>query len=143
MTDIEVLRLHYADTLKAWRRRFNANRGRVAAIYDERFCRMWEFYLALCEAGFRHCALLPDSSEQTRGCGADDTRHPGARARHRASCRHTANERLGRRDMTVMAEMEHRIEQATAVLIAETNGIGKPSWAPCRRAPDLNRGRTR
>jgi cyclopropane-fatty-acyl-phospholipid synthase len=54
MTDIEVLRLHYAETLKAWRQRFNPNRRHVAEIYDERFCRMWEFYLAGCEAGFRH-----------------------------------------------------------------------------------------
>lgn len=58
VTDIEVLRLHYAETLKAWRQRFNANRRRVADIYDERFCRMWEFYLAGCEAGFRHGGLL-------------------------------------------------------------------------------------
>jgi cyclopropane-fatty-acyl-phospholipid synthase len=58
VTDVEVLRLHYAETLKAWRQRFNANRERVAAIYDERFCRMWEFYLAGCEAGFRHGGLL-------------------------------------------------------------------------------------
>jgi cyclopropane-fatty-acyl-phospholipid synthase len=58
ITDIEVLRLHYAETLKAWRQRFMANRERVAAIYDERFCRMWEFYLAGCEAGFRHSGLV-------------------------------------------------------------------------------------
>ena len=58
ITDIEVLRLHYAKTLKAWRQRFMANRDRVAAIYDERFCRMWEFYLAACEAGFRHSGLV-------------------------------------------------------------------------------------
>jgi cyclopropane-fatty-acyl-phospholipid synthase len=58
ITDIEVLRLHYAETLKAWRRRFMANRDRAAAIYDERFCRMWEFYLAGCEAGFRHSGLV-------------------------------------------------------------------------------------
>jgi cyclopropane-fatty-acyl-phospholipid synthase len=58
ITDIEVLRLHYAETLKAWRQRFMANRDRVSAIYDERFCRMWEFYLAGCEAGFRHSGLV-------------------------------------------------------------------------------------
>ena len=58
VTDIEVLRLHYAETLKAWRHRFQANRTRVAELYDERFCRMWEFYLAGCEAGFRHGALV-------------------------------------------------------------------------------------
>lgn len=58
VTDIEVLRMHYAETLKAWRQRFNMNRQRIAEIYDERFCRMWEFYLAGCEAAFRHGGLL-------------------------------------------------------------------------------------
>ncbi len=54
ITDIEVLRLHYAETLGAWRRHFQANRARIAELFDERFCRMWEFYLALSEAAFRH-----------------------------------------------------------------------------------------
>jgi cyclopropane-fatty-acyl-phospholipid synthase len=58
VADIEVLRLHYAETLKAWRRRFNTNRQRIAAIYDERFCRMWKFYLASCEAAFRYSGLV-------------------------------------------------------------------------------------
>jgi cyclopropane-fatty-acyl-phospholipid synthase len=58
VTDIEVLRLHYAETLKAWRHRFNSNREQIAELYDERFCRMWEFYLAGCEAGFRHSGLV-------------------------------------------------------------------------------------
>ncbi|HEY3917145.1 MAG TPA: cyclopropane-fatty-acyl-phospholipid synthase family protein [Stellaceae bacterium] len=53
ITDIEVLRLHYAETLRNWRARFLANRERVKAIYDERFCRMWEFYLAGSEVAFR------------------------------------------------------------------------------------------
>jgi cyclopropane-fatty-acyl-phospholipid synthase len=53
ITDIEILRLHYAETLRAWRQRFNANRERVRALYDERFCRMWEFYLAGSEVAFR------------------------------------------------------------------------------------------
>ncbi|MBM3502767.1 MAG: class I SAM-dependent methyltransferase [Alphaproteobacteria bacterium] len=54
VTDVEVLRLHYATTLRDWRRRFNENRDKVRALYDERFCRMWEFYLAACEAAFRY-----------------------------------------------------------------------------------------
>lgn len=54
VTDVEILRLHYAETLRAWHRRFQANRARVAALYDERFCRMWEFYLVACEMVFRH-----------------------------------------------------------------------------------------
>lgn len=53
VTDVEVLRLHYADTLRAWRRRFLARRNEAARLYDERFCRMWEFYLAASEATFR------------------------------------------------------------------------------------------
>ena len=54
ITDIEVLRYHYADTLKAWRRRFLANRAQAVALYDERFARMWEFYLSASEAAFRN-----------------------------------------------------------------------------------------
>ncbi len=54
VTDIEILRLHYAETLKAWRERFLARRAEIAALYDERFCRMWEFYLCLSEVAFRH-----------------------------------------------------------------------------------------
>jgi cyclopropane-fatty-acyl-phospholipid synthase len=58
ITDIEILRLHYARTLRAWRRRFERNRDRVAAIYDERFCRMWEMYLVGSEVSFRRGGLL-------------------------------------------------------------------------------------
>ncbi len=53
VTDIEVLRLHYAETIRHWRRRFAANRDAIAALYDERFCRMFEFYLAGSELAFR------------------------------------------------------------------------------------------
>lgn len=53
LTDIEILRLHYAETLRHWRARFAANRDAIAALYDERFCRMWEFYLAGSECVFR------------------------------------------------------------------------------------------
>ena len=53
VTDIEILRLHYAETLRAWRERFMANRQQAAELYDERFCRMWEFYLAGSETSFR------------------------------------------------------------------------------------------
>lgn len=54
IADIEVLRMHYAETLKAWRERFLARRAEARAIADERFCRMWEFYLALSESAFRY-----------------------------------------------------------------------------------------
>ena len=52
VTDVEILRLHYAKTLNHWWRRFEANRDKVAAMYDERFCRMWEFYLVSAEMMF-------------------------------------------------------------------------------------------
>jgi cyclopropane-fatty-acyl-phospholipid synthase len=58
VTDVEILRLHYAETLKNWRERFLANRARAKAIYDERFCRMWEFYLSGSEAAFRWQDLM-------------------------------------------------------------------------------------
>jgi len=54
VNDVEILRLHYARTLRIWRERFMANRDKAVALYDERFCRMWEFYLAACEMTFRH-----------------------------------------------------------------------------------------
>jgi cyclopropane-fatty-acyl-phospholipid synthase len=58
VTDIEILRLHYADTLKAWRERFLARRDEAVTLYDQRFCRMWEFYLAASELGFRCGGLM-------------------------------------------------------------------------------------
>ncbi len=54
VADIEILRLHYSLTLAAWRRRFVANWDRAARLHDERFCRMWEFYLAGSEMAFRN-----------------------------------------------------------------------------------------
>ena len=51
--DVEILRLHYAETLKAWRERFMARRDDAVRLYDERFARMWEFYLAASEMSFR------------------------------------------------------------------------------------------
>ncbi len=53
VTDVEIFRLHYAETLKAWRAQFERNRERVRGIYDERFCRMWEMYLVGSEVSFR------------------------------------------------------------------------------------------
>lgn len=57
-TDIEILRLHYAQTLKLWRDAFMARRDEAKAIYDEAFCRMWEFYLAGSEASFREGGMV-------------------------------------------------------------------------------------
>jgi cyclopropane-fatty-acyl-phospholipid synthase len=58
VTDIEILRLHYAETLKAWRQRFLAHRDDVVRLYDVRFARMWEFYLAAAEMAFREQAMM-------------------------------------------------------------------------------------
>ena len=58
VTDVEILRLHYADTLREWQRRFQANRDKVKRLYDERFCRMWELYLAASEMSFRYQNMM-------------------------------------------------------------------------------------
>lgn len=54
VTDCEILRLHYAETLKEWEKRFQENRDKVVEMFDERFCRMWEFYLIISEFSFRY-----------------------------------------------------------------------------------------
>ncbi|WP_117190787.1 SAM-dependent methyltransferase [Rhizobium terrae] len=54
VSDIEILPMHYAYTLRHWRERFMANKERAVALYDERFVRMWEFYLAGSEMAFTH-----------------------------------------------------------------------------------------
>jgi cyclopropane-fatty-acyl-phospholipid synthase len=58
VTDIEILRMHYAETLQAWRERFLAHREEVERVYDQRFLRMWEFYLAASEMSFRHAGMM-------------------------------------------------------------------------------------
>ena len=64
--DCEVLRLHYAETLRHWRRRFAANRGEIAALYDERFCRMFEAYMSGSEAAFRRLGVFVWQMQLTR-----------------------------------------------------------------------------
>ena len=56
--DIEILRQHYAHTLRHWRERFEMNRAEISRLYDESFCRMWEFYLAACEVFFRYRTMV-------------------------------------------------------------------------------------
>jgi cyclopropane-fatty-acyl-phospholipid synthase len=69
VTDIEILRLHYAETLKAWRERFLAHREEVERIYDERFERMWEFYLAASEMAFREQNMMVFQIQLTKRQG--------------------------------------------------------------------------
>ncbi len=66
ITDVEVLRLHYAKTLRVWRERFMAHREEAKKIYDERFCRMWEYYLAGSETSFRYWDLMNFQIQITR-----------------------------------------------------------------------------
>ena len=80
VTDVEIWRLHYAETLRHWRERFEARRGEIVKLYDERFCRMWEFYMVVSEAAFRfnnhmvfqlQLAKRVDAVPQTRAYLAD------------------------------------------------------------------------
>lgn len=65
-TDIEILRLHYAETLNLWRQRFDAHRAKLSKVYDERFCRMFEFYLACSELAFRRMGHMNWQLQLTR-----------------------------------------------------------------------------
>ena len=69
VTDIEILRLHYAETLKAWRERFLVHREQVERIYDLRFVRMWEFYLAFAEMAFREWNMMVFQIQLTKRQG--------------------------------------------------------------------------
>ena len=69
VTDIEILRLHYAETLKAWRERFLAHREDAERLYDPRFVRMWEFYLAGAEMSFREQNLMVFQIQLTKQQG--------------------------------------------------------------------------
>ncbi|CAO3419365.1 class I SAM-dependent methyltransferase [Azospirillum doebereinerae] len=69
-TDVEILRLHYAETLRHWRSRFEARRDEALALYDERFCRMWEFYLAGAELSFRTQGHMVFQIQLARSLGA-------------------------------------------------------------------------
>jgi len=69
VTDIEILRLHYAETLKNWRERFLAHRDDLSKTYDERFVRMWEFYLAASEMSFREQNLMVMQLQLTKRQG--------------------------------------------------------------------------
>jgi cyclopropane-fatty-acyl-phospholipid synthase len=66
LTDFEMLRMHYAKTLAAWNERFQARRAEIAARFDERFCRMWEFYLQLNVAAFTYRSLVVFQMQITR-----------------------------------------------------------------------------
>jgi cyclopropane-fatty-acyl-phospholipid synthase len=70
VTDLEILRYHYAETLRCWRARFMADREAIASMYDERFCRMFEFYLASSELSFRTGTTMVMQLQLTRRADA-------------------------------------------------------------------------
>ena len=83
ITDVEVFRLQYAETLRHWRKRFYANRHKVRELFDERFCRMWDFYLCGSEVTFRYGGHVvfqvqltkqPDTLPETRDYIFDEER---------------------------------------------------------------------
>lgn len=69
VNDIEILRLHYAETLRAWRERFLAHAEDAEQLYDKRFVRMWEFYLASSEMSFRKHAMMNFQIQLTKRQG--------------------------------------------------------------------------
>lgn len=69
LTDMEVLRLHYAQTLQHWLARFTQHREAITTEMGEAFCRMWEFYLAACENAFRHSDLVVFQAQLAQGHG--------------------------------------------------------------------------
>lgn len=70
VTDCEILRLHYAETLLEWDRRFQTNRAKAAEMFDEKFCRMWEFYLIVSEFSFRHGKHMNFQIQLSKSVGA-------------------------------------------------------------------------
>jgi cyclopropane-fatty-acyl-phospholipid synthase len=101
LTDIEILRLHYAKTLRAWRERFLANRDEAVRIKGEPFCRMWEFYLAASETAFCYQGLMVfqlqlakriDTLPITRDYMLDEEQRLAGREREMAGEARTAGE---------------------------------------------------
>jgi len=70
VNDLEIWRLHYANTLKHWRKNFNNNREKISKILDERFCRMWEFYLLMSEYSFRNIGKFVFQMQITKNLGS-------------------------------------------------------------------------
>lgn len=66
-TDVEILRRHYAETLKHWRRNCERERSAIEAMFDARFYRMWQFYLTGCEIAFRRGNLMVFQIQLAKG----------------------------------------------------------------------------
>ena len=123
VTDVEVLRLHYAETLKEWRRSFKAHWREAAALYDERFCRMWEFYLA-----------ARKWRSATKGSSCSRCRSPNGSTRFPspATTCSTPNGRCDSREPSrcrVRSGLPDRNSHRSA---APNIAVGKTDSAPCR-----------
>jgi cyclopropane-fatty-acyl-phospholipid synthase len=70
LTDLEILRLHYSETLRLWRQSFLSRKAELAQAYDERFCRLWEFYLAASEMSFRYGGMMVFQAQLSRHIAA-------------------------------------------------------------------------
>ncbi|MCW5695364.1 MAG: class I SAM-dependent methyltransferase [Bauldia sp.] len=137
MTDYEMLRLHYAETLKAWDERFQAKRAEIAARFDERFCRMWEFYLQSCEAGFRHRSLVVFQLQITKQIGtapitrdymyADAPAQPVAAPQPVAAARATASAKAPRKSPAKAAAPDGHVNGAKANGHAPARTRAKPA----------------
>jgi cyclopropane-fatty-acyl-phospholipid synthase len=70
LTDLEILRGHYAETLRSWRHNLFDRLAEVRKTYDERFCRKWEFYLAVSEMAFRYGGMMVFQAQLARSADA-------------------------------------------------------------------------
>ena len=130
LTDIEVLRLHYAQTLREWRRRFADHRDTARRLMDERFCRMWEFYLASSECAFRWSGMTMFRSR----CVAINTlcRSPATTSSARkAGCAARMPAGRGSNRCVGNSAGEWQITCRFAQDQAHRDGLDAPSSRPC------------
>ncbi len=134
VTDVEILQLHYAETLKAWRERFLAHRDEVVRLYDQRFVRMWEFYLACSEMAFRAGEMVVFQIQMAKRKGVipatrdyiarEEARLRGIEAGHRgaaAACRRVSARRPPPRPASSSADCESSLDGQWVMGKAETS----------------------
>ena len=133
VTDIEVLQLHYAETLKAWRERFLAHRDEVVRLYDQRFVRMWEFYLACVRNRVprrRHGRVSDPDGQAQRHHAGDAGLHRArrsavARARSRSRAAVASRRRITARRRAARNERQAEIVVAGVSLSVRAVGNGE------------------
>ena len=132
ITDVEVLRIHYAETLRAWRKGFLENWDKAKELYDERFCRMWDFYLASSEIAFRlqdlvvfqiQLAHLTDAVPLTRDYIGKDERAPH-RARKASESARKKRAAAAKQNRRGVARFDSRSEVKQNQLLSRFPHIG-------------------